>query len=59
MAKWSNMKHFLTMAKISKLPWSKLADWGGGGVQQQKRQRTSCDFAGGMIIFVLCLRTFF
>ena len=25
----------------------------GGGVQQQKRQRTSCDFAGGMIFFVL------
>ena len=24
-----------------------------GGVQQQKRQRTSCDFAGGMIFFVL------
>ena len=26
---------------------------GGGGVQQQKRQRTSCDFPGGMIFFVL------
>ena len=25
---------------------------GGGGVQQQKRQRTSCDFPGGMIFFV-------
>ena len=25
----------------------------GGGVQQQKRQRTFCDFAGGMIFFVL------
>ena len=24
-----------------------------GGVQQQKRQRTSCDFPGGMIFFVL------
>ena len=33
-------------------------DTGGGGVQQQKRQRTSCDFPGGMIFFVLCLRTF-
>ena len=31
------------------------AEWllGGGGVQQQKRQRTSCDFPGGMIFFVL------
>ena len=28
-------------------------NWGGGGVQQQKRQRTSCDFPGGMIFFVL------
>ena len=26
---------------------------GLGGVQQQKRQRTFCDFAGGMIFFVL------
>ena len=25
----------------------------GGGVQQQKRQRTFCDFPGGMIFFVL------
>ena len=25
----------------------------GGGAQQQKRQRTSCDFAGGMIFSVL------
>ena len=25
----------------------------GGGVQQQKRQRTFCDFAGGMFFFVL------
>ena len=30
---------------------------GRGGVQQQKKQRTSCDFSGGMIFF-LCLRTF-
>ena len=27
----------------------------GGGVQQQIRQRTSCDFPGGMIFFVLSL----
>ena len=26
---------------------------GGGGVKQQKRQRTSCDFPGGMTFFVL------
>ena len=26
---------------------------GGGGVQQHKGQRTSCDFPGGMIYFVL------
>ena len=30
----------------------------GSGVQQQKRQRTSCNFPGGMIFFVLRLRTF-
>ena len=33
--------------------WEEYAKITIGGVQQQKRQRTSCDFPGGMIFFVL------
>ena len=30
-----------------------MGEGGGGAVQQQIRQRTSCDFPGGMIFLVL------
>ena len=45
--------NFETDSNFYELVYHHGLTWGGGGVQQQKRQRTSCDFPGGMIFFVL------
>ena len=38
---------------LLKIQTDVVQDMIGGGVQQKKRQRTSCDFPGGMIFLVL------
>ena len=48
------LRQWVAIFYLGKTILKSVVFW-GGGVQQQKRQRTSCDFPGGMIFFVLFL----